>query len=184
MQPIERLIHDWLERVVVGLNLCPFAAAPLRAGRLRLQISAATREAELLDELSTELARLRAVPASCLETTLIAVPQMLEDFGAYTRFLDQVEALLIRDGWAGEVQVASFHPDYQFDGTLPDEVGNLSNRAPVPLLHLLREDSVSRAVERHPDVDGIPEANIRRLEALSPGERAALFPWLRLDESR
>lgn len=181
MTPVEQAVHDWLERVVIGLNLCPFAAAPLRAGRLRLWTSHAADEAALLDEVSAELRRLQATPAKQLETTLIAIPQLLEDFGTYTRFLEQVEALLIHDGWATDFQVASFHPAYQFDGTLPDDVSNLTNRAPVPLIHLLREDSVSQAVARHPDVDGIPAANIHRIESLSPAQRAALFPWIVAD---
>lgn len=168
---------------MIGLNLCPFAAAPLRAGRLRLHTSTAADEGALLAELSLELTRLRETPARELETSLIAIPQLLQDYGRYTDFLAQVEDLLVQDGWAGEIQVASFHPDYQFAGTLPDDAGNLTNRAPVPLLHLLREDSVSQAVERHPDVEGIPAANIRRMEALSAEQRAALFPWLDRDET-
>jgi uncharacterized protein len=184
MHPAERAVRDWLQAVVIGLELCPFAAAPLRAGRVRFSLSAATTEAALWIDLDREIDILRKTPANEIETTLLILPQVLEDFGRYTAFLEQAEEHLALQGWAQDLQIASFHPDYQFTGTLPDEPGNLSNRSPAPLLHLLREDSVSLALARHPDVEGIPAANVRRLEAMPAEERAARFPWLRLHDPR
>ena len=175
MTDIETTVRQWLDRVVIGLNLCPFAARPVRGGQVRVFISAATTELELLTDLQLELAKLDETPPAQLETTLIVVPQMLQDFLDYNDFLDRADELLQGFEWDGTYQVASFHPHYQFAGTAPEDAENLSNRSPYPLLHLLREDSVEAAVDAHPDVDGIPEANIRRLRELTPEQRRALF---------
>ncbi len=175
MNEIETAVRQWLERVVIGLNLCPFAARPVLGGRVRVFVSAADSELELLTDLQLELARLDETPASELETTLVVAPRMLADFLDYNDFLDRADELLQSFEWDGTYQVASFHPQYQFEGTEPDDPENLSNRSPYPMLHLLREDSVEAAVEAHPDVDGIPEANIRRLRGLTPEQRRELF---------
>lgn len=178
MHPVEAAVRQWLEQVVVGLNLCPFAARPLREGRVRVVVSESRRELDLLTELQFELQRLEDRPAAELETTLIAIPDMLADFADYNDFLDDVDRLLEEFEWAGDYQVASFHPDYQFADTQPDDAENLTNRSPVPLLHLLREDSVEAAIESHPDAEGIPEANIRRMRGLNREERNTLFNHL------
>jgi len=175
MNEIESAVRQWLDRVVIGLNLCPFAARPVRAGQLRVFVSAATTELDLLTDLQLELARLDETPPEQLETTLVVAPQMLADFLDYNDFLDRADELLQSFEWDGTYQVASFHPQYQFAGTGPDDPENLSNRSPYPMLHLLREDSVEAAVDAHPDVDGIPEANIRRLRELTPEQRKELF---------
>lgn len=175
MNEIEAAVRQWLERVVIGLNLCPFAARPVLGGRVRVFVSAADTELELLTDLQLELARLDETPPAQLETTLVVVPRMLADFLDYNDFLDRADELLQSFEWDGTYQVASFHPLYQFNGTEPDDPENLSNRSPYPMLHLLREDSVEAAVEAHPDVDGIPEANIRRLRGLTPEQRKDLF---------
>lgn len=172
---IEAAVRAWIETVVIGLNLCPFAAKPFRAGAVRIHVSACTDELELLTELQLELARLDETPVAQLETTIIAIPRMLEDFLDYNDFLDRVDELLEHFEWSGTYQVASFHPQYQFDGTQADDAENFSNRSPVPLLHLLREASVEAALDAHPDPDSIPQANIRRLRELSAEERLALF---------
>jgi len=179
MHPVEGQVRAWLETIVIGLNLCPFAGRPFRENRIRVFVSDATTGVELLTDLQLELARLADTPAAELETTLIAIPKMLADFADYNDFLDDVDALLDEYEWSGEYQVASFHPDYQFAGTLPTEAGNYTNRSPVPILHLLREDSVEAAVDSHPDPDGIPEANVARLEAMSLTERRRLFSFLK-----
>ncbi|PPE73674.1 DUF1415 domain-containing protein [Solimonas fluminis] len=175
MNEIESAVRQWLDRVVIGLNLCPFAARPVRAGQLRVFVSAATTELDLLTDLQLELARLDETPPEQLETTLVVAPQMLADFLDYNDFLDRADELLQSFEWDGTYQVASFHPQYQFAGTGPDDPENLSNRSPYPMLHLLREDSVEAAVDAHPDIDGIPEANIRRLRELTPEQRKELF---------
>lgn len=177
MHPVETAVRAWLETVVVGLQLCPFAAQPLRAGRVRVVVSEAREALALLTELQLELQRLD--DDASIETTLIALPGMLGDFADYNDFLDLVDELLDRFEWSGAYQVASFHPGYQFAGTQPDDPENLTNRAPVPLLHLLREDSVEQAVAAHPDVEAIPETNIRRLRGMDADERARLFAYLR-----
>ena len=173
--PVETAVRRWIETVVIDLNLCPFAARPFRSGQVRVVVSEATDDLALLTELQLELTRLAETPVAELETTVIAVPEMLEDFLDYNDFLDRVDELLEHFEWSGEFQVASFHPQYQFDGTEADDVENFTNRSPVPLLHLLREDSVEAAIDSHPDADRIPQTNIERLRALTPEQRRALF---------
>ncbi len=171
-------INQWLDEVVIGLNLCPFAAKPRREKRVRIAISHATDEEALLNDLQAELERLSDTPAEELETTLLAIPDMLENFEDYNDFLDAVDLWVEQFGWEGELQVASFHPQYQFADTEADEPGNLTNRSPWPMLHIIREESLEQAVDHYPDVEGIPERNIKRMEALSKDEKRKLFPYL------
>jgi len=173
--PVEVAVRHWLETIVIGLNLCPFAARPFRAGQVRIYVSDASDEVALLTELQLELKRLDETPATELQTTIIAIRQLLPDFLDYNDFLEKVDDLLEHFEWSGEYQVASFHPLYQFAGTRPDDAENLTNRSPVPLLHILREDSVEAAIESHPDPEGIPIANIARIRALTAAQRLALF---------
>lgn len=171
-------INQWLDEVVIGLNLCPFAAKPQREKRVRIAISHATDEETLLNDLQAELERLSDTPVEELETTLLAIPDMLENFEDYNDFLDAVDLWVEQFGWEGELQVASFHPQYQFADTEADEPGNLTNRSPWPLLHIIREESLEQAIEHYPDVEGIPERNIKRMEALTADEKRKLFPYL------
>lgn len=171
-------INQWLDEVVIGLNLCPFAAKPRRERRVRIAISHATDEETLLNDLQAELERLSDTPVDELETTLLAIPDMLENFEDYNDFLDAVDLWVEQFGWEGELQVASFHPQYQFADTEADEPGNLTNRSPWPLLHIIREESLEQAIEHYPDVEGIPERNIKRMEALTADEKRKLFPYL------
>ena len=156
----------WLERAVIGLNLCPFAKAVQAKGQVRWVLSDATTPEALLEQLGEELLHLRDTPAATTDTTLIVHPRVLGDFLDYNDFLDSADALVDSLGLEGVLQVASFHPDYQFAGSAPDDVENFTNRSPYPTLHLLREDSVSRAVEAFPDPDAIVERNIATLRAL------------------
>lgn len=177
----EQIITDvsqWLDDVVIGLNLCPFAALPRRQGRVRICVSHARDEEALLEDMQRELERLSDTPVEELETTVIAIADLFEDFDDYNQFFDLVDLWLERFGWVGDMQVASFHPNYQFADTEPDDAGNLTNRSPWPLLHLIREDSLEAALENFPDPDGIPERNIRRMETLTAEERRRLFPYL------
>lgn len=171
-------VGQWLDDVVIGLNLCPFASRPRAERRIRLTISHATTEEGLLEDMQAELERLSDTPVSELETTVIAIPDMLEDFNDYNQFFDLVDLWLQQFGWEGEFQVASFHPHYQFAYTDPDDAGNLTNRSPWPLLHLIREDSLEQALAHYPDPDGIPARNIARMESLNADERRRLFPYL------
>ena len=156
----------WLQRAVIGLNLCPFAKAVVTKGQLRMVLSDARDEAALLGELGAELLHLRDTPAIDVDTTMIVHPHVLADFLDYNDFLESADALVAELGLEGVLQVASFHPRYQFADSHPDDIANSTNRSPWPTLHLLREDSVSRAVEAFPDPDNIVERNIETLERL------------------
>jgi hypothetical protein len=156
----------WLERAVIGLNLCPFAKAVVARDQVRFVLSDATTPQALLAELGEELALLRDTDAATTDTTLIVHPFVLQDFLDYNDFLDEADGLVEALDLEGVLQVASFHPAYQFAGSDPDDVGNYTNRAPYPTLHLLREDSVSRAVAAFPDPDVIVERNVETLQAL------------------
>jgi hypothetical protein len=156
----------WLENVVLKHNLCPFAHKPFKGGQIRYVVTDSARPEYLLEDLQQELERLRATPVEEVETTLLIHPGTLEDFLDYNDFLDIVDALLVDGGFEGEFQVASFHPDYQFEGTRPDDAENYTNRSPWPMLHLIREASLEQAVASYPDVDAIPERNIETMNAL------------------
>ena len=172
---VERDVRRWLERAVIGLNLCPFAKAVVARGQVRIVVSDATTPRALLEQLGEELALLRDAPADTIDTTLLVHPQVLGDFLDYNDFLGEADALVEALELDGVLQVASFHPDYQFAGSAPDDVENLTNRAPWPILHLLREASVDRAVEAYPEPDAIIERNIATVRALGcEGWRALL----------
>ena len=165
----------WLERAVIGLNLCPFAKAVVAKDQVRYVLSAADTEEGLLEDLGAELLRLRDVPADQIDTTLIVHPQVLGDFLDYNDFLDTADALVAELELEGVLQVASFHPQYQFAGTEPGDIGNCSNRSPWPTLHLLREDSVERAVAAFPDPDAIVDRNLETLQELGHDGWRKLF---------
>lgn len=160
------LTRRWLERAVIGLNLCPFAKAVYVKQQVRFVVSDATTPEVLLRELNSELAFLRDADPQQTDTTLLIHPGVLTDFLEYNDFLDVADAAIGELGLGGVIQIASFHPDYQFAGTTPDAIGNYSNRAPFPTLHLLRENSVARAVEAFPDAGAIVERNLATLKRL------------------
>lgn len=164
----------WVEHAVVGLNLCPFAKAPMAKGQIRYVVSETTDPRVLLDELCAQMTSLVVADPSEIETTLLIHPNALLDFLDFNDFLEAADAALEELGLDGVLQVASFHPDYQFDGTEPDDLGNASNRSPYPTLHLLREATVDRAVEAFPEAESIFENNLRTLEALGPQGWVAL----------
>ena len=165
MTPIEQTRH-WLEQAVIGLNLCPFAKAVHTRGQIRWVVSSATDVQGLMADLVHELQLLAAADPEAVDTTLLVHPQVLGDFLDYNDFLDLADAALEELGLIGALQIASFHPQYQFEGTEPDDAENLSNRSPHPTLHLLREDSVDRAVASFPEAEMIDERNIQSLRAL------------------
>lgn len=156
----------WLERAVIGLNLCPFAKAPHVKGQIHCVVSEAKGLEGLRDELIEELQALAALPADERETTLLIVPHMLRDFLDFNDFLDEADGVLQELDLEGEFQVASFHPDFQFAGTEPDDITNYTNRSPYPTLHLIREASIDRAVEAFPEAETIYEANMATMEKL------------------
>lgn len=158
--------HRWLQRAVIGLNLCPFAKSVEVNQRLRTVVSAARTPEDLLKDLAHELLALNRADPEDTETTLLVHPWVLNDFLDFNDFLGAADALVEDLDLDGVLQVASFHPDYQFDGTDAGDVDNLSNRSPYPTLHLLREESIERAVETMPDTDAIYEANIDTLRRI------------------
>jgi hypothetical protein len=169
------LTRRWLERAVIGLNLCPFAKAVYVKEQVRFVLSEARDSDALYQQLNAELLWLRDADPQQTDTTLIVHPYVLTDFLDYNDFLDLADGLVAELGLEGEIQIASFHPDYQFAGTARDDVGNCTNRSPYPTLHLLREASVERAVAAFPDPDAIVTRNISTLERLgSEGWRALL----------
>ena len=165
----ERAIAEtraWIERAVIGLNLCPFAKAVHAKGQIRYVVSDDTDPEDLLNTLCAELQRLWETDPAEVDTTLIIHPQVLADFLDYNDFLELADQAVEDMGLEGVLQVASFHPRYQFAGTDEDAVENFTNRSPWPTLHLLREDSVSRAVAAYPDPDVIVERNVETLQKL------------------
>lgn len=158
--------QHWLEQAVIGLNLCPFAKAVHVKKQIRYVVSNATTPEALLETLMNELQFLSDTDAETVDTTLLIHPFVLTDFLDYNEFLDVADAAIEDMQLDGELQVASFHPQYQFADTDINDISNYTNRAPYPTLHLLREDSIERAVEAFPEASGIFDKNIATLEAL------------------
>lgn len=156
----------WIETVVIGLNLCPFARRPFAAGLIRFAVTPAATEGVLLDALAAELTALAAAPRAAVETTLLIHPNALADFLDYNDFLATADRCVRDLGLEGVVQLASFHPQYRFAGTTPDAVENYTNRSPYPMLHLLREESVTEVNRDPAAMEGIPERNVTTLKAL------------------
>jgi uncharacterized protein len=156
----------WLEKAVIGLNLCPFAKAVYVKNQVRMVVSKARHTDDFLEELDRELDLLVATPAAEMDTTLLIHPTLFEDFLDFNDFLEIADNVIDEHELEGVIQLASFHPKFQFDGTEPDDISNYTNRAPFAMLHLLREESVDRAVEAFPLAEAIFETNIATLEKL------------------
>lgn len=158
--------QDWLEKAVIGLNLCPFAKAVHVKKQIRYVVSAATSAEELLEELLTELRLLQDTDADKIDTTLLIHPLVFADFLDFNDFFDTLDIAVAEPEFNDEFQVATLHPHYQFAGTNLSDIENYTNRSPYPTLHLLREASVDKAVDAFPDADLIPERNIATMEKL------------------
>lgn len=171
----------WVDRVVIGLNLCPFAKAPQAKGQVRYVVSEAADPEALMACLIGELNRLAETSERSIETTLLIHPQVLTDFADYNDFLGLAEHAVSELGLEGVIQVASFHPHYQFAGTAIDDVSNATNQSPYPTLHLIREDSIERAVSAFPQAQAIFEANIATMQRLGADGWAALQRQCRED---
>ena len=159
-----RPVRQWVETMVVGMNLCPFAKRELVKNRVRFVTTTSTTQEQLLMALQAELELLNTDPS--VETTLLIHANVLQDFHDYNQFLGYADSLLVEMGLEGIYQIASFHPHYQFDGTKPDAAENYTNRSPYPMLHLIREASLERAIADYPEVDQIPEQNIALMNEL------------------
>ena len=165
----DEIIHAtrrWLEKSVIGLNLCPFAEHPYRGNRVRFFVSEQRSAAGLLEDLHGELGSLAAADPRVCETTLLIHPWVLNDFVEYNNFLGVCDGMVAELGLEGCLQVASFHPQYQFAGSRPDDIENYTNRSPFPMLHLLREASVERAIAAAGDTAQIYQRNMRTMRAL------------------
>lgn len=177
-QQIKIAVVRWLNEVVIGLNLCPFAGKPTGENRVRFFISRADDDELLLQDLQREMELLGEKSASEIETTLVVIPQHLHNFFDYNQFLNWAEKMIKRNGWTGAYQLATFHPDYCFAGADPEDAENLTNRAPYPILHIIREASLEKALQYYEGVEDVPENNKKRVENLTVVERRQLFPYL------
>lgn len=165
--------RQWLDAVVIGLDLCPFAKREFSNDRVRFSVSPAITELQLLQSLESELQLLFS--ETDVETTLLIHPHVLDEFAAYNQFLDLAEGLLVQMNLEGVFQIASFHPQYQFEGTAEDDVENFTNRSPYPTLHILREASLAKAIANTPDIDQVPTRNIETMKSLSAEQLRRLF---------
>lgn len=165
---VETRVRQWLEKAVIGLNLCPFAKSVYMKEQVRIAISDAQDVQVLTATLQDELQMLVDTPPAQIDTTLLVIPCMFEEFHAFNDYLDIADAVLDSMELIGEIQIASFHPLYQFADTEVDDVSNYTNRAPYPVLHLLREDSLDKAAAQYPDPSVIFERNIQVVRELGP----------------
>lgn len=176
-QAVIDLTRAWVDRAVIGLNLCPFAKAVQIKGQVRYVVSDATDAETLLADLHAELLALADADPSQVDTTVLIHPGVLQDFYDYNGFLNVADACVEDLELDGIIQIASFHPQYQFADSGPDDIENYTNRSPFPILHLLREDSIERAVAAFPDASDIYERNMATLR------RLGLSGWQALDLS-
>lgn len=163
-EPYIAPVRQWVEQLVIGYNLCPFAKRELVRDRVRFVVSQAKDEEQLLIDLENELTLLSA--DEVIETTLLITPQVLQDFFDFNQFLGRADQRMAQLKLKGVFQIASFHPDYQFGGTELEDAENYTNKSPYPVLHLLREASLDEAIENYPDAESIPERNIEQLKLM------------------
>lgn len=166
----------WLKDIVVGLQLCPFAKAPLQKKQIRFATSDAATEEQLIDELIKECRYLDEHQET--ETTLLICSELLPDFFEFCQFIQWAESSLKKHDWQGIYQLAHFHPQYCFTGCDQDDAQNLTNRSPYPILHILRETSLEKALERFEEPESIPEKNIIKMKKLSNIEKRYYFYYL------
>lgn len=166
-------VIQWFEKVVLGLNLCPFAAQPYREGRIRFELCTAKDDETCLMDIYRALSILDETPR--IETLLLICPFHLLDFADYNQFLQLADDLVEQQGWSGTYQVASFHPHYKFVDVPADDLSNWTNRSPYPVFHLLREASLARAIDSHKDVASIPVQNIQRMKNLDEYQLEQVF---------
>ena len=157
---------QWLEKAVIGLNLCPFAKAPHVKNLVRIVVSEARHLDGFLEDLDRELQLLGNTPTSEVETTLLVHPTLFPDFETFNQMLEIADDAVVENELEGIVQIAPFHPDFQFEGTEADDISNYTNRSPYPTLHLIREDSIAKAAETFPDASAIFDRNIALLEKM------------------
>ena len=177
--PVLRATQKWIDEVVVGLGFCPFASASIKAGGLRLELCATTEVEDLCRLLVDELVFLQSQKGETYDSTLLVHPNLLSDFAVFNEFLGMCEDILAGLSLEGVFQIASFPPRYCFADADENDVGNYTNRSPYPMLHILREASVTEAVADHVDPAGIPQKNIQKLTTLSVAEMEAMLQGCR-----
>jgi uncharacterized protein len=175
---VQQQVNQWLDDVVIGLNLCPFAAKPQRNHQIRIAVSNANSDPELIEFLCEQLVELSKTSPNKLETTLVVTPNMLSDFDDYLFFADWLNDVIKTEGWEGIFQVATFHPDYCFFGSTPDDSENLTNRSPYPIFHLIREESMEKILAHYPNPEAIPDENIKKMNLLTKEQLRDLFPHI------
>lgn len=176
-EQVEANTRRWLEDAVIGLNLCPFAAAPYRKGLVRIAVEESDDPEWALGRVVDEIERLATTTPDELSTTLVVTPACFDDYWAYLDAAAALDDLLDRSGLRGAIQLATFHPDYQFADEPPGSVSHYTNRSPYPVFHLIREAEIDDAVARHPDPEAIPQANVERLGEM--GHEAIRTMWAR-----
>lgn len=181
-EAVIEVTQRWISSVVIGLNLCPFARRVFQAGLIRYVVSEATNEEQLLADLDTELQTLAHAPITQIETTLLIHPHVLENFLEYNDFLAQGDSLIHSLRLRGIIQLASFHPQYQFAGTQLNDVENYTNRSPYPMLHLLREESISKVAGEGDELLEIPQRNIKLLRSLGREKMCEMMNGILRDE--
>lgn len=176
---VEQQIWQWLDDVVIGLNLCPFAKKPRVNQQIKVFVSNARSDEALINDFMTELEFIRDVDPLVTDTCVFVIPNMLADFDGYLDYLALANMTVQQMGLEGEFQLASFHPDYQFEDTLPGDRENLTNTSPYPVIHIIRETTVEKVLKLYPNPEQIPDNNIARVEALTEQEVEQLYPFLR-----
>ncbi len=176
---VESQVWQWLDKAVIGLNLCPFAKKPRANNQIKLVISQADNSNDLTNDLLAEFDFLTNTPAEQTDTTVIVIPNFLTDFTDYLHVLDVADMLIDQMGYRGTFQLASFHPNYQFDGTEPNDAENLTNTAPFPMLHLIREDSMEKVLSKYPDPESIPVNNIKMVQSLTGKQMRDIYSFKR-----
>ncbi len=179
-EQITEHVQQWLDNVVIGLGLCPFAEQPVVDNRHRIVVLETASIEVVLEALGREFDHLAASDTLMLETSLLILPSFLPDFLDFNDFMSLANQFLSSNNWSGVFQLASFHPGYQFLGTASEAATNFTNRSPYPIVHILRERSVSWAVANYPDIDAIPERNMAIMNALSLEQITHLFPNIKL----
>jgi hypothetical protein len=166
MQPYISNTKNWVEKVVIGLNLCPFAKPVFAKNQIKFAVSEATNTQALTQDLIHELLFLSGIEGDDTETTILIHPLVLQDFEAYMDFVEAANDMIYELNLEGIFQIASFHPDYQFAETQKEDMENYTNRSPYPMLHIIREDTVEKAVKTYPNVAAIPQNNIQKVKTL------------------
>ncbi len=176
MNKIETEIVEWINNVVINLALCPFAKKPFTEQRVRIHVTIVESDEEILEQLQSEL--LYIDNNDNVETTLLVIENYLQDFYDFNQFLDLVDLLLEQEQWIGKYQIATFHPNYQFANTEPEDNENLTNRSPYPILHILSEKSMAKNLQSYSNPELIPQKNIEKMNTLTQQQKNQYFEYL------